>query len=202
MYKRQVTGRRIPRQAREAPVQLALPLDLPDAPGLRALTPWDRLLADYGSTRITLADHPLELMRPDLEDDVLSSAELARAPDGMRLRAAGLVVARQRPATAKGVTFMLLEDEHGTINLVVPPPVHDRHRLAVRAEPFVLATGTLERREGVINIVVSAIERLDRRDLPTGEVRHIEPQRTWSTEEAPGDLRAVVPGANSFGRRG
>ena len=53
---------------------------------------------------------------------------------------AGLVVARQRPATAKGVTFMLLEDEWGTINLIVPPPVYERHRLVVRAEPFVLAT--------------------------------------------------------------
>ena len=61
---------------------------------------------------------------------------------------AGLVVARQRPATAKGVTFMLLEDEWGTINLIVPPPVYQRHRLAVRAEPFVLATGRLERRDG------------------------------------------------------
>ena len=51
------------------------------------------------------------------------------------------MVARQRPATAKGVTFMLLEDEHGTINLIVPPPVHDRCRLAVRGEPLVIADG-------------------------------------------------------------
>ena len=78
------------------------------------------------------------------------------------MRVAGLVIARQRPATAKGVTFMLLEDELGTINLIVSPPVHDRFRLAVRSEPLVLASGRLERREGTANVIVDRIERLDR----------------------------------------
>jgi error-prone DNA polymerase len=198
---RTVTGRRVPAPTVAPPVQLALPLDPGEAPALRTMTPWERLLADYGSTKITLAEHPLALMRADLDPDVLTSVELSTAPDGSAVRVAGLVVARQRPATAKGVTFMLLEDECGTINLVVPPPVHDACRLAVRAEPFVLGAGTLERREGVINVVVTAVHRLDRHDVPPGEVRHIEPQRTWSTEETAGDLRAVAPGAHSFGRR-
>ena len=113
---------------------------------------------------------------------------------------AGLVVARQRPATAKGVTFMLLEDEHGTINLIVPPPVHDRFRLVVRAESLVLAEGKLERREGNTNIVVARIQRLERPDLPVADVRHIEPSRAWSSE-AGAELRAVAPAAHSFGRR-
>ena len=50
----------------------------------------------------------------------------------------GLVVARQRPGTAGGVVFVLLEDEHGVINLIVPPTVYERHRLAVRTEPLLL----------------------------------------------------------------
>jgi error-prone DNA polymerase len=166
------------------------------------MTPWERLLADYGSTKVALREHPLELMRPDLDGDVLSSRDLDLARSGSRVRVAGLVVARQRPATAKGVTFMLLEDEFGTINLIVPPPVYERCRLAVRAEPLVLAEGRLERRDGVTNIVVAAVLRLERPDLPLGEVRHIEPRQTWSTEEEAGDLRAVVPAAHSFGRRG
>ena len=70
-----------------------------------------------------------------------------------RVRVAGMVVARQRPATAKGVVFMLLEDELGMINLVVPPPVAERFRLVIRTAGFVLATGTLERREGTTNVV-------------------------------------------------
>ena len=85
---------------------------------------------------------------------------------------------------------MLLEDEHGTINLIVPPPVHDRFRLAVRSEPLVLATGRLERREGTTNVLVDRIERLERPDLPRAEIRHIEPRRVWSSEAGEGVLGA------------
>jgi error-prone DNA polymerase len=195
--------------------QLALPLDPAEPPALPELSPWDRMLADYGSTGVTLREHPLGLMRPGLDEDVSSSADLERARDGTHVRVAGMVVARQRPATARGVTFMLLEDEAGTINLIVPPPVYERFRLAVRAEPLLLAEGRLERREGVTNVLVARVERLERPDLPLGEVRHIEPGRAWSTDErgdelrdggasasATGDMRAVAPAAHSFGRRG
>ena len=196
--------------------QLSLPLDPHEGPELRALTAWERMLADYGSTGVTLREHPLELMRPDLPGDLRTSEQLERHPNGRRVRVAGLVVARQRPATAKGVTFMLLEDEHGTINLIVPPPIHDRFRLAVRTEPLVLATGRLERREGTTNVLVDRIERLERPDLPRAEIKHIEPRRVWSSEAGEGvlgaeeavaagaeaDLRAVAPAGHSFGRRG
>jgi error-prone DNA polymerase len=159
------------------------------------------MLADYGSTGVTLHEHPLQLMRPSLPGDLRSSRELERHPHGRRVRVAGLVVARQRPATAKGVTFMLLEDEHGTVNLVIPVQVYERHRLAVRTEPLLLATGRLEKREGTLNVVVDKIERLERPDMPRAEVKHIEPRRSWSTEtQEEADLRAVVPAANSFGR--
>jgi error-prone DNA polymerase len=188
-------------RAEAGPVQLALPLEPNDAPRLREMTPWELLIADYGSTKVTVDAHPLELMRPELPDGVLSSRELATTRHTTRVEVAGLVVARQRPATANGVTFMLLEDEHGTINLIVPPPVHDRFRLAVRAESLVLAEGTVEHREGVTNIVVARIRRLERPDLPVADVRHIEPQRTWSSE-AGAELRAVAPAPHSFGRRG
>jgi error-prone DNA polymerase len=191
--------------------QLALPLDPHTGPELRALTAWERMLADYGSTGVTLREHPMELLRPALPADLRTSEGLESHPHGRRVRVAGLVVARQRPATAKGVTFMLLEDEHGTINLIVPPPIHERFRLPVRAEPLVLATGRLERREGTVNVLVDRIERLERPDLPSAKVKHIEPRRTWSgdagqglpgTEEEEADLRAVAPAAHSFGRRG
>ena len=198
-----VTAAALPLEARAAtgPVQLALPLEPADAPRLREMTPWEILIADYGSTKVAIDSHPLELMRPELPAGVLSSSELTAARHGTRVQVAGLVVARQRPATAKGVTFMLLEDEHGTINLIVPPPIHDKFRLAVRAESLVLAEGKLEHREGVTNVVVARIRRLERPDLPIADVRHIEPARTWSSE-AGAELRAVAPAAHSFGRRG
>ncbi|MDQ3992283.1 MAG: error-prone DNA polymerase, partial [Actinomycetota bacterium] len=198
-----VTAAALPLETREAtgPVQLALPLEPAEAPRLREMTPWELLIADYGSTKVTVDSHPLELMRPDLPAGVLSSRELAASRHAARGEVAGLVVARQRPATANGMTFMLLEDEHGTINLIVAPPVHDRFRLAVRAESLVLAAGKVEHREGVTNVVVEQIRRLERPDLPVADVRHIEPARTWSSE-AGAELRAVAPAAHSFGRRG
>jgi error-prone DNA polymerase len=211
-------GVAVPGTAVPAGTQLALPLEPHAGPELRALSAWERMLADYGSTGVTLREHPLELMRPGLPPDLSTSEDLEAGRDGSRVRVAGLTVARQRPATAKGVTFMLLEDEHGTLNLIIPPPVHDRFRLAVRAEPLVLASGRLERREGTVNVLVDRIERLDRPDLPKAEVRHIEPRRIWSSEsgaasgrlgrlraddsDREGDLRSVVPAAHSFGRRG
>jgi error-prone DNA polymerase len=189
--------------------QLALPLEPHAGPELRALSAWERMLADYGSTGVTLREHPMELMRPDLPADLCTSAELERGRHGSRVRVAGLVIARQRPATANGITFMLLEDELGTINLIVTPPVHERFRLAVRAEPLVLAHGRLEQREGTANVLVDRIERLERPDMPSAKVKHIEPRRTWSTENREtgpaaqeADLRAVAPAGHSFGRRG
>src|SRR3954451_12377547 len=138
--------------------QLALPVEV-EAPGLAGLTPWERMLADYGSTRVTLREHPLALIRPALEGDVLTSAGLERTRNGSTVRVAGMVVARQRPATAKGITFMLLEDEHGTINLIVPVPVYERCRVAVRAEPLLIADGKLERREGTTNVLCTSVRR-------------------------------------------
>jgi len=182
-------------------VQLALPLETGDSPEFKDLTPWERMVADYGSTHVTLREHPLELLRPRLPEDMLSSKELERAPSGKRVRLAGLVVARQRPSTANGVTFMLLEDEHGTINLIVPPPIYDKFRLAIRTEPLISAAGKLERRSGTTNVIVDVVTRLERPDLPQADVRHIEPRRVWSTDDTD-ELRAVAPVAHSFGRRG
>ena len=188
--------------------QLALPVEPGESPELRELSPWERLIADYGSTKVTLHEHPMELMRPQLAPDLVTSRDLERLRHGTRVKTAGMVTARQRPATAKGVTFLLLEDEHGSINVIVAPPVYEAHRLTVRAEPMVVVEGRLERRDGVTNLVATAVRRLERPDLPVGEVRHIEPRRAWSTDgeawgaEREADLRAVAPAAHSFGRRG
>jgi error-prone DNA polymerase len=155
--------------------QLALPLDGSPTPPLPPLGPWDRIVADYRTTGMTLGKHPMELLRVTLPAEVLRSEDLGRTRDGVRVKVAGMVVARQRPATANGVVFMLLEDERGTINLIVPPPVVERCRLAVRTSGFVQAAGKLEHREGTTNVVVSRIERLRPVDLPAPRTREFEP---------------------------
>ncbi len=104
------------------------------------------------------------------------SAGLRELRHGQRVRIGGVVVARQRPGTAKGVVFMLLEDEHGTINLVVPPEVYERHRLVVRSEPLVIAEGVLERHPaagGAINVLVRRIQALDAPDRPLAQVAEL-----------------------------
>lgn len=141
--------------------QLALPLDpTVETPALREHTPWERMLADYRLTTLSVGVHPLELLRPHLPTGVLSSAELEQCRNGRRVRVAGMAVARQRPATAKGVVFMLLEDEHGQMNLIVPPPVYERYRALVRGEPLLLAHGRFERRERNMNVLVDGLESL------------------------------------------
>jgi len=144
--------------------QLTLPLELPEAPALKPLEAWERMVADYATTGVTAGTHPMELVREDLPTDVVTSGDLERLRHGARVRIGGLVVARQRPATANGIVFMLLEDEHGTINLVVPPVTYDRDRLVVRGEPLVFAEGRLEKHPkaaGAINIVVDSLRPLD-----------------------------------------
>ena len=185
--------------------QLALPLEPHGGPELRGLTAWERLLADYGSTGMTLREHPMELMRPALPEATISSGELEAAGHGARVRVAGLVVARQRPETAKGVTFMLLEDELGTINLIVPPAVHDERRLVVRGEPLVVADGRVEHREGVTNVLVHDIRRLERADLPKADVVDLaarRPRQAEADQNVESELRAVAPAGHRWGRRG
>ena len=182
--------------------QLSLPLPVPEAPVLPELTEWETVVADYASTGMTLGAHPLELMRPSLGEGALRSADLERTPDGTRVDVAGMVVARQRPATAHGVVFMLLEDEVGVVNLVVLPPAYERHRLAVRTASFVRVEGKLERREGVINVVVDRLEALATPDLAVADVRRIEPPvERDAGRDAALDIEAVAPRAHSFGRR-
>jgi error-prone DNA polymerase len=198
-------GRRAP-----AGTQLALPLDLPQAPALRGMGEWEAMLADYSSTGMTLGGHPLALLEEWLPAGTVSSLELAGTRHGARVRVGGLVVARQRPATANGVVFLLLEDQHGTINLIVSPPVYERHRMTVRAEPLILAEGRFERQPGgATSVVVEALRPLDPPDQALADVRKLEVAERdadlgGGEERAAGaDFRAVAPAVMSFasGRR-
>jgi len=125
--------------------QLALPLGLGETPQLRRLGRWQRLIADYSTSGVTVGDHALAILRERLTvTGLATSAQLARMPVG-EVAVAGLVIARQRPGTAGGTMFLLFEDEFGSINLIVPKAVYERHRQLARAEPLLLARGRLER---------------------------------------------------------
>src|SRR5712664_3905544 len=93
-------------------------------------------------------------MRPHLPEGTRSSVELLEQPNRTNVAVAGMVVARQRPATANGVVFMLLEDEFAQINLIVPPKVYDRYRGVIRGEPLLLARGRFEHADRNRNVLV------------------------------------------------
>jgi len=167
--------------------QLALPLDPTAAtPELPEPTVWERMLADYRTTSLSVGVHPLELLRAHLPDGVISSRDLDGAPDRAQVAIAGMAVARQRPATANGVVFMLIEDEFGAVNLIVPPSVYDRHRAIVRGEPLILARGRFERIERNQNVLVRSLETL-------GPLARRISQET--------EVGASLPGAHHFGHR-
>jgi len=154
--------------------QLALPLDLPAPPRLRELSSWESMLADYGTTGLTVHTHPIELLRDRLPAGTASSRDLEVLPHGTRVRVGGLVVARQRPGTANGIVFVLLEDEFGTINLIVPAQVYERNRLTVRTEPLMLIEGKLEKfaaAGGIINVLVDRVDSIAAPDRLLAEVK-------------------------------
>ena len=154
--------------------QLALPLDLPAPPKMRELSRWESMLADYATTGLTVYSHPMSLLRDRLPSNSVTSRDLETLEHGVRVRTAGLVVARQRPGTANGIVFILLEDEHGTINLIVPAQVYERNRLLVRTEPLMLIEGKLERfaaAGGAINVLVDRITSVAAPDRLLAEVK-------------------------------
>jgi error-prone DNA polymerase len=141
--------------------QLTLPLaQTSPTPPLPDLTRWERMLADYRQTGLSVDVHPLALLRPHLPPGTLGSLELREARHGTRVAYAGLAIARQRPSTANGIVFMLLEDEHDQVNLIVPSAVYERHRAIVRGEPLLLARGRYERVGDNRNLLVASLETL------------------------------------------
>ena len=133
--------------------QLALPLEpTAETPTLPEPTVWERMLADYRTTNLSVGVHPMQLLRAHLPPGVLSSRELDGTANRTQVAVAGMAVARQRPTTANGVVFMLIEDEFGQANLIVPPAVYERFRAVVR--------GRYEHYDRNRNVVVSELQSL------------------------------------------
>lgn len=131
-------------------------------PLLPVLSEAERTELDLWSTGIVSGAHPLALLRPHLDTHgVTRSDATQRTPPGAQVRVAGLVTHRQRPSTARGVTFLTLEDEVGTTNVIVWPDVWEQHRRIARHSPALLITGVLQRTpEGVVNVIATTFAAL------------------------------------------
>jgi error-prone DNA polymerase len=145
--------------AAERQIPLPLPTEQDEVP-LHDLTRWERLVADYETMGFSAHDHPMAAVRPALGESVVSTAHVETLEDGAEVQVAGLVVCRQQPGTAKGFVFLVLEDEYGLANVVVKPAVYLRYRALVRAEPFVIISGRLQRRDGTTNVIAASFRPL------------------------------------------
>jgi error-prone DNA polymerase len=120
---------------------------------LREMTPFEKTLADYRGTGLTTGPHLMAHLRRELRRrGILSAKDLRRVPDGRWVRTAGVVIVRQRPASAKGMLFMTLEDETGTSNVVIYPDLFQKHRALIQTAGLLLVEGPLQNQEGVIHV--------------------------------------------------
>jgi len=141
--------------------QLELALNHPHE-GLRfgGLEAAERLLAEYDVLGFAASGHPLSLLRGALPPGIVQSDTLPRLEHGAWVEVAGLVVARQRPETAKGFIFVLVEDEAGMVNVIVRPDVYERYRTAVRGEPLLWVRGKLAKDDGTVNVIAQEAQGL------------------------------------------
>ncbi len=135
------------RRPRDRQLRLDLPVEQ-DAVRLADFNDYQRMAIDYDVLRLSPNSHPMQFLRPSLGEGVVSSHHLRSMPAGRRVDLAGLVVCRQQPLTAKGIIFLLLEDEYGLVNVLVSRELVETHRDTVRTASFVRVTGRLEQRAG------------------------------------------------------
>ncbi|HUE31272.1 MAG TPA: error-prone DNA polymerase, partial [Verrucomicrobiae bacterium] len=128
---------------------------------LPPMTPVEETAADYAATRLTAGPHVMAHLRSRLAaDGVLAARALEQVPHGARVRVAGHVIVRQRPGTAKGMCFLTLEDETGTANAVVTPPLYERARVVLNTSALLEVEGRLERVDGVTHVRAARLRRL------------------------------------------
>ncbi len=154
----------------ELPLLAGLDEDDSRPPTLPSLTPQEEVYADYQSSGLTLRQHPVSFFRAELDALAVTPAVgLFDWPHGQPVKVAGLVLMRQRPGTAKGITFVTLEDETGIANLIVHARTWQRYELAARRATALIASGRLERKDRVVHIIVTRLENLQSR---LQELRH------------------------------
>ncbi len=145
----------------DRPEQLVLPLDDPaPAPGLRRLTRLEIVTWDWERSQHSSRGHLLEPLRAELRAHGWpTAAEVSAMRHGQRTDYVGIVICRQRPATAKDVTFMTLEDETGFVNLVIWSQVWERYRIIGKTRSFLGVSGKIQSEEGVVHLIVERLWR-------------------------------------------
>ena len=131
-------------------------------PGLTAV---EEMKMDYAVQQLSAKYHPMGVLRKDITGEgLLTSTELSQSSRGGPVRIAGYLIMMQRPPTAKGFAFMTLEDEEGTVNVVIRPDVYERYRQVCMFERLIVVEGMIQRRDGILNVIADALWPLRRPD--------------------------------------
>lgn len=201
-----VRGRRSANRSDQGQIELAL--DDPYADLRFAGThDMEKLIAEYRLLSFAASQHhPFALVGDHLPERTVSSARFPDLPGGSEVRVAGIVVARQRPQTASGYIFILMEDEFGPVNAIVRPEVYQECRAAIRLEPFLYIDGTLQKDGATYNVLARGVYplrlspelRLGRETVPAVEGQDETPDPFTYLEA----LRRDPPPTMSWGRGG
>ncbi|MBL4788304.1 MAG: error-prone DNA polymerase, partial [Kordiimonadaceae bacterium] len=174
-------------------------------PNLPVMPLAEHVVEDYQTLRFSLKAHPLSFLRDRYaKRGILRCSDLAERKNGDKVSAAGLVLVRQRPGSAKGVVFMTVEDESGIANIVVWSKVFDSSRATLMSARLMIIHGELQREDGVTHLVAHKLEdgshdlqrladgTLDEEDPPVSKRRPVPRQRH------PRHTRALVPVSRDF----
>jgi len=141
----------------------------PKQPSFARLSPGEAILWDYRTSGHSTRGHPIECIRTELDARrIPTAAEVATSGNGRRLDYVGLVICRQRPGTASGVTFYTLEDETGFVNVVVWRQVFDDHVVLAKAAVLLGVSGTVQAQDGVVHLIAKRLWDPDLRFHPQG----------------------------------
>ena len=172
LNRRQALWQSLDQEARLESLPLFADVTTPDfsTHKLPQLSEQEEVFADYQAAGLSLRNHPLAFYRKELDQHGVTPAEKLRGfPNNRLVKVAGIVLMRQRPSTAKGITFVTLEDETGVANLVVHQPVWKKFDRLARRANMLIAHGKLERQNEVIHVIVRRLEDLTQR---TGKLHH------------------------------
>jgi error-prone DNA polymerase len=155
-------------------LHLAIPteqdeLALPDFDG------FEKMAADYRVLHLSPDSHPMSFLRSALLEGVSSTRELQEMKAPRTVETAGLVVCRQRPGTARGIVFLLLEDEHGLANVMIPPDLYEERRSLVRMRPFLRVKARLEGHAGKVPM----LQALEIEPVGVGAGLHTPEGKSW-----------------------
>ncbi len=170
----------------------------------------ERMVAEYRMLRFSTKLHPLALLRDELPSETVTGDRFPDLPNHSTVTVAGIVVARQRPSTANGYVFVLMEDESGLINVIVKPTIYEKCRTTVRMEPFLVVRGRLQKDGLTMNVIAFDVKAVRVRETARPEEVHSTLPGTleWWAEPERGvrtpfryltALRQSPPGVKNFG---